>query len=944
MKKILSLLAVLLISLGASAQAEWDFSEISSIDLSDLNNDADNWYYDSEKDRYSFQKALTEQELTANGSTFAFTQGLFFTAPAIAEGKTKADGVVRLDVKNLCLNLNGTVTVTIKNQKKGNVVTVKAKSSNKSTARTINVISNITSNGLFGQTSTDTQNYTGTVTEDGDIAFQTSGGHYVYSIAIEDPSQVIPEDNTSNAVAFNLFKNQANLQLNNGDTKYYNTDQLNSIDIDGTTVTVSALGASEPDVYNSTVAKMSFKKAIADDSTDGQADNSDATKVQITEAKGWLESAYVKFTYSDADSFVVKVMGGQYTDWHQLDPQLIRKYDSYYRADAVGLTAAENYAFQVIPATAGDLLTEKANQVSGLVVKNYSRSGFAHKGYSGVGAYADDGQLKSGAKVFYVTAANAKTISTTVTGAESNPCVGIQSIIDAYEKGKDSTPIAFRIIGKLSKSDLDHISSSSEGLQVKGKNNASPMNITIEGIGEDATVSGFGFLIRSALSVEFRNFAIMDYMDDGLSFDTNNSHCWAHHIDLFYGQVGGDSDQAKGDGSIDVKGNSQYMTFDNVHFWDAGKSSLCGMKSESGPNYITYHHNWFDHSDSRHPRVRTMTVHVWNNYFDGNSKYGAGATTGSDVFVESNFFRSCKYPMLTSLQGSDMIGGKGTFSGETGGSIKSYGNIFTGKYIYAPYSEKNKVEFDAYEASSRDEKVPATITAKSGGDTYSNFDTDNSVMYSYTPDAAEDVPAVVCGWYGAGRMNHGDLQYAFNANEDSNYGVINDLKSLIQNYKSPVKKIFGINSASSETGGGEQGGGEQGGEQGGGEQGGGEQGGGTTISADVECTFTGKAPSSTLFTISSGNYSTGKGSAKVNGTTYTTCLKMETETSIKFSIEKRMTLTLVFASTETGKKVKIDGTNYTTDSNATVSVKIDAGDHTITKGDSINLFYIGLSE
>lgn len=181
-------------------------------------------------------------------------------------------------------------------------------------------------------------------------------------------------------------------------------------------------------------------------------------------------------------------------------------------------------------------------------------------------------------------------------------------------------------------------------------------------------------------------------------------------------------------------------------------------------------------------------------------------------------------------------------------------------------------------------------------------------------------------------------KYAFNANEDSNYGVINDLKSLIQNYKSPVKKIFGINSASSETGGGEQGGGEQGGEQGGGEQ-----GGGTTISADVECTFTGKAPSSTLFTIS-GNYSTSKGSAKVNGTTYTTCLKMETETSIKFSIEKHMTLTLVFASTEIGKKVKIDGTNYTTDSNATVSVQLDAGDHTITKGDSINLFYIGLSE
>ena len=288
--------------------------------------------------------------------------------------------------------------------------------------------------------------------------------------------------------------------------------------------------------------------------------------------------------------------------------------------------------------------------------------------------------------------------------------------------------------------------------------------------------------------------------------------------------------------------------------------------------------------------------------------------------------------MLTSLQGSDMLGGKGTFSGESGGSIKSFGNIFTGKYIYVPYSENNTVEFDAFEVSSRDEQVPSKVTAKSGGATYSNFDTDNSVMYNYIPDAAEDVPAVVCGWYGAGRMNHGDLQYAFNSSEDSNYGVINALKSLIQNYTSPVKKVYGINGTSSETGGGEEGGGS-----------GEEQPGGTTISADVECTFTGNTPSSSLFTIS-GNYSNSKGTATVNGKTYNICLKMETATSIKFSLEKPMTLTLVFGLAEKGKKVKVDGTTYTTDDNARVTVQLAAGDHEIKKGDSINLFYIGLSE
>lgn len=88
-----------------------------------------------------------------------------------------------------------------------------------------------------------------------------------------------------------------------------------------------------------------------------------------------------------------------------------------------------------------------------------------------------------------------------------------------------------------------------------------------------------------------------------------------------------DADQAKGDGTTDIKDDSQYITVAYNHYFDSGKSSLCGMKSEAGPNYIDYHHNWFDHSDSRHPRVRTMSVHVWNNYYDGCAKYGVGATT-----------------------------------------------------------------------------------------------------------------------------------------------------------------------------------------------------------------------------------------------------------------------------------------------------------------------------
>lgn len=238
----------------------------------------------------------------------------------------------------------------------------------------------------------------------------------------------------------------------------------------------------------------------------------------------------------------------------------------------------------------------------------------------------------------------------------------------------------------------------------------------------------------------------------------------------------------KGDGSIDVKGDSKYITIDNCHFWDSGKSSLCGMTSETGPNWITYHHNWFDHSDSRHPRIRTMSVHVYNNYYDSISKYGVGAAKSAEAFAENNYFRDCKYPLLASQQGSDIFGGgTGTFSGEDGGIIKSFGNIMRGSYTYRPYSESNTVEFDAFEATTRDEKIPATVIAKQGGKTYSNFDTDPVLIYSYIPDAAEDVPGIVKGIYGAGRINHGDFRWTFNNNsQDKNYDII---ESAVDSFK-----------------------------------------------------------------------------------------------------------------------------------------------------------------
>lgn len=737
----------------------------------------------------------------------------------------------------------------------------------------------------------------------------------------------------THAVARNSKVNQMYVTTKSGDVKYYNTADLTSVKFEGDKAIIAPKSGAENDEYNASVQAIRFAKKV-DQGESGDIDNP-AGVIQITEAKGWQESAYLKWApFEGASSYNV------YVDDKKIDAQLVRQYKSYYRADVLGLKEG-TYSVKVVPVNAEGTEIAGANTASNLVVKSYNREGFAHFKYDGVGAYNNDGTLKAGAKVLYITAKTAKTVSTTVNTGKLETITGLQSIIDAYSKGKDKTPIAFRIIGKVNLSDLDHISSSAEGLQIKG----AMMNMTFEGVGDDATVYGFGFLLREAESVEFRNFAIMRCLDDAMSLDTDNSHVWIHNMDLFYGKKGGAADQAKGDGTVDIKGDSKYVTVAYNRFWDNGKASMCGMKSETGENWITYHHNWFDHSDSRMARVRTMSVHMYNNYYQHNDVYGIGATSGSSIFMESNYFDAVKRPIMSSLQGTDAKG-DGTFSGEKGGLIKAYGNVFANKpanFSYIPYAENN-TSFDAYEVSNPSEQVPASVKTLVGGTSYNNFDTNSSLMYAYTADKAEDVPSIVEGFYGAGRLNHGDIDFVIPDETVVTNGHQQPwpaLASILDAYTSGVVKVFGESNATGE--GGSTGGGETGGSTGGTE-------GGSTVTpieGTVLVTFTDSKPSSSIVTVS-GNYATNKGTATIDGTSYSTCVKMESATNISVTVDKKVTMTLYFSSADSKTNAKIDGkkpaeVNAVIDSTAkTMTVTLDAGSHTITKQDTCNLFGIKL--
>ena len=667
--------------------------------------------------------------------------------------------------------------------------------------------------------------------------------------------------------------------------------------------------------------------------------------IQIKKTKGYEEGLYVEFAkFEHAKKYEVQYFNADAEEYKVVDEMLIREYPENMRVDILGL-AKGYYDVRIVPILEdGSYRYDASTKIEDIHVSNYNREGFCFNNSQVPGAYKLDGTLKDNAIVLYVTNENKDTIKYDVlTGKNYETLTGIQNIIYGFKKGLDKRPISIRLIGNI---DVPTITD--KGDIVLDGNKKYSSGLTLEGVGSDATANGWGVRFKGISHAEVRNIGFMNTSSsegDNIGLQQDNTYIWVHHNDLFYGQAGGDSDQAKGDGALDCK-RSNYVTMSYNHFFDTGKSNLLGNNDGENGYLVTYHHNWYDHSDSRHPRVRLFSAHVYNNYYDGVAKYGIGNTTAGSVFSEGNYFRNCGYPMLISQQGSDIYGGAvGTFSGENGGIIKSWNDHIEGAKRFVPYSQDN-VNFDAYVANSRDEVVPSSVVTLKGGHTYDNFDTNSSIMYKYkaqTPEEARD--DVIAN---AGRLEGGDFKWTFTNADDSDYSVNSELKSALVNYRSSLVKVgFDSSNSSTENGGSGSGNESTGGNenQGGNENVGGdnEQGGQDTPAVNenlIVHNFTTSGKDSSFFSIT-GNLSTSKGTVTYNGLTLTQCLKLESSTNISFTITSAMRLTLVFNS-ENSKNIKVDGVKQTYEGSNYLIIDLEPGQHTITKADTSNLFYIQL--
>ena len=203
------------------------------------------------------------------------------------------------------------------------------------------------------------------------------------------------------------------------------------------------------------------------------------------------------------------------------------------------------------------------------------------------------------------------------------------------------------------------------------------------------------------------------------------------------------------DGSTDITHGSKNVTVSWNHYILTQKSCLVGhSNSQTTDTEITatFHHNWFDQSSSRHPRVRFGKVHVYNNLFDGNTTYGVGSAYGAKVLVEYNYFDGvqlptdiCTYPAKESNESN--------LQGSVAGYLYATQDVLVNRPAKAkdPYPLTN-VKYKSYQGE--------TITPL----TYADF----KPAYDYIVTPAEDVPTVVKGGAGYGKLGWTEAPVAVN--------------------------------------------------------------------------------------------------------------------------------------------------------------------------------------
>ncbi|MGN0820150.1 MAG: hypothetical protein ACI4M6_07200 [Christensenellaceae bacterium] len=457
----------------------------------------------------------------------------------------------------------------------------------------------------------------------------------------------------------------------------------------------------------------------SNDSKSSVGNSSDEPESSTSQPTGSVDSALKPIAYqglseaitvtwddtkvSSAKAYYKLSSASSYT---QVDAPLVRSGGSNVgRVDIVGLKKG-NYDVRI------DVGSESSDiEIKNISVSAYDRSGYAHFGNSnGVGAYNNDGTLKSGVKVVYITEAtkNSENGGIVASLKKSNTCVRIIGrVANDTMKSASSWEGKYTKITGLISPKYD----SKEGTTWGMAELSGVSNLTVEGIGDDAELYQWGITFKRCNSIEVRNLTFTDYPEDACAFEgdtsspTSYKYFWVHNNLFNKGNRlfddSAEGDKAEGDGAIDLKGVSN-LTYSYNKIQNCHKTGLVGGSDTHLQCNITYHHNYFYKNSSRMPLGRQANMHYYNNYFQGcGTVYDLRSK--AYVFSEANTFESCSNPCKLSSAACKSFGDSGiktatvvTDRTKTVSNSCSFGSSFdtdSSKFYYDSTAKVSKVSY-----------------------------------------------------------------------------------------------------------------------------------------------------------------------------------------------------------------------------------------------------------
>lgn len=231
------------------------------------------------------------------------------------------------------------------------------------------------------------------------------------------------------------------------------------------------------------------------------------------------------------------------------------------------------------------------------------------------------------------------------TGGAGGPVVTVSTAAEFIDYATRPGPYVIRVNGVIALTAMQNVASDK----------------TIIGVGSASGFTGFGLTIGLPVddsvtsppagavhNIIIRNLAIANSGDDAINVQMFSYHIWIDHNDLCCGF----------DGLVDIKRGASYITVSWNHTHNHTKNMLLGHDDNNaaqdvGYLKVSYHHNFFDQTPQRNPRVRFgEPVHVFNNYYLHNTDVGVACQDNAGCLVEGNYFESVEVPVTNHYAGA----------------------------------------------------------------------------------------------------------------------------------------------------------------------------------------------------------------------------------------------------------------------------------------------------